>query len=196
MRYPLRMGSGPSDDYYELLGIDADADGVQLRRVWRRLALKWHPDRAGPHATATFQKISAAYAVLSNPVARAAYDRGRPAPVRRTSAPPAAPRRRAPGVMLSRLSGPLNALLACGVARRVQGDVIELFLKAQEAAQGGMTTISLRVLIRCPECAGGAPSCRRCGARGAIEELFTAWLAVPPGIADGAILVPTVQLRG
>jgi transcriptional regulator with XRE-family HTH domain len=42
MRYALRMGSAPSDDYYALLGIDADVDGAKLRRVWRRLALRWH----------------------------------------------------------------------------------------------------------------------------------------------------------
>jgi DnaJ-class molecular chaperone len=117
------MGSAPSDDYYALLGIDADVDGAKLRRVWRRLALRLHPDRAGPDATVTFRKISAAYAVLSDSVARAAYDRRRGARVNRSkastgaaaSAPPISPRRRAPGVMLSRLSGSLKALLTCGV---------------------------------------------------------------------------------
>lgn len=202
------MGSDPSDDYYALLGIDADAEGAHLRRVWRRLALRWHPDRAGPGATARFQKISAAYAVLSDPVARAAYDRGRDALVQRSgartgdvaSAPPATPRRRAPSVLLSRISGPLNALLTCGVARRAkgdaEGDVIELFLNAEEAAQGGMVTISMRVPVRCPACAVGAASCPTCGAEGTIDELFSAWLAVPPEVADGAILAPSVLLKG
>src|SRR3954468_10348193 len=105
------MGSEPSEDYYSLLGVEVDVDGAQLRRVWRRLALKWHPDRAGPEGTATFQKISAAYAALSAPIARAEYDRGRP-PVHRPSPPPDANRRQAPGVMLSRLTGSLQALLA------------------------------------------------------------------------------------
>src|SRR3954471_14574871 len=98
-----------ADDPYGLLGIDSNADHAQVRRAFRRLALRWHPDRAGPEATVTFPKISAAYAVLSDPVARARYDRQRPRPVAR-----AAPRRRAPAVMLSRQSGPLNALLASG----------------------------------------------------------------------------------
>src|SRR5690242_12586907 len=135
------MGRESPDDYYSLLGIEEDAGAAQLRRVWRRLALRWHPDRAGPEATVTFQKIAAAYAVLSDPVARAAYDRrrgttgNRPAAAR---AQPAAPRRRAPGVMLFRVSGPLNALLTCGIARRAGGDVIELILNAEEAGQGGM----------------------------------------------------------
>jgi DnaJ-class molecular chaperone len=199
------MGSGPSDDYYTLLGIDAEASSAELRRAWRRLALRWHPDRAGPGAKATFQKISAAYTVLSDAVARAAYDRrlgiaARSRGVRSgdaTGAPPAATRRRAPGVLLRRLSGQLNALLACGVARRAEGDVIELFLSAQEVSEGGMVTISMRVPVRCPACAANAAgSCARCGTKRTIDELFSAWLAVPPGVADGAVLTPSALLSG
>ena len=115
------MGSGPSDDYYALLGIGADADAQELRRAWRRLVLRWHPDRAGPGATATFQAISAAYAVLSDPGARAAYDRRRGTTARRAEArsgdpvraPPAGTSRRAPGVMLSRLTGIAMLFVRC-----------------------------------------------------------------------------------
>ena len=90
--------------------------------------------------------------------------------------------------MLQRLSGPLNALLACGVARRAEDGVIELFLDAQEVAEGGMVTISMRVPVRCPACAADAAgSCARCGTRRTVDELFSAWLAVRPGIADGAV---------
>ena len=199
------MRIDPSDDYYTLLGIDADADGAELRCAWRRLALQWHPDRAGPGATATFQTISSAYMVLSDPVARAAYDRRRGTAARRSgtrvgkvaSAPPAGTQRRAPGVMLSRLTGSLDALLACGIARRAEGGTIELFLNTQEAAQGGMVTISMRVPLRCPACDGdGATSCARCAGRRTVDELFSAWLAVRPGVADGAVLPPTALLRG
>src|SRR5947208_2497037 len=65
------------DDYYALLEVQAGADGEALRVAWRRLAARWHPDRAGTAATARFQQLSAAYTVLSDPVARAAYDRRR-----------------------------------------------------------------------------------------------------------------------
>lgn len=180
------------DDYYALLGIEADADAGQLRRAWRRLALQWHPDRAGPGASATFQKIFAAYAVLSDPAKRAAYDR-----LRASSPPTTTARRRAPGVMLSRLSGPLNALLACGVARRAEDDVIELLLAAEEATQGGTVTIAMRVQVHCPACAEDpAGPCVHCGSRRTVEELFSAWLSVPPEVTAGTILTPSVQLRG
>jgi molecular chaperone DnaJ len=199
------MSRRPSDDYYALLGIDVEADDAELRRAWRRLALQWHPDRAGPTATATFQKILTAYTVLSDPGSRAEYDRRSGASARRASvrsepapsAPPPAPRRRAPGVMLRRLSRSLDALLACGIARRVEANVIELFLDAEEVSEGGMVTISMRVPIRCPQCASGvAGSCARCGTTRTIDEVFSAWLAVPPGITDGAVLTPSAQLPG
>jgi curved DNA-binding protein CbpA len=170
------------DDWYALLGVDPDVDDAGLRRAWKKLARRWHPDRAGADATATFQRLSAAYTVLSDPAARAAYDRRRghaPKP----PPPPAAPKRRAPGVMLPRLSAPLNALLASGIARVAADGVIELLLSAKEAEEGGMATIPMRVPVRGPD---GTVS----------DELFSAWLAVRPGLEDGAILTPSAQLRG
>lgn len=180
------------DDYYALLGIAATADAAELRKAWRRLAVRWHPDRAGYDATATFQKILAAYTVLADPVARAAYDRKRSG-----LAPPAATGRRAPSVMLRRVSGHLKALLACGIARRAGGDIIELLLSAKEASDGGMVTIAMRVPVRCPACAAdAAESCAMCGSKRTIDELFSAWLAVPPGVGDGTMLNPSAFLPG
>lgn len=179
------------DDYYAVLGIDATATDTVLRRAWRRLAVRWHPDRAGHAATATFQKIQAAYAVLSDPARRAAYDRAR------FGAPPIATGRRVPSVMLRRLSGNLKGLLACGFARRAEDDVIELFLNPEEASGGGMITIAMRVRARCQACASDAAQpCATCGSMRMIDELFSAWLAVPPGAVDGAILKPSALLPG
>jgi DnaJ-class molecular chaperone len=191
------------DDYYALLGVEVSVDGAQLRRAWRRLALKWHPDRAGAGATATFQKLLAAYGVLSDPVARRAYDRrrgvraARAGDAREAGVPPTGARRPAPAVMLWRLSGSLNVLLASGVAERAADGVIELFLSAREADDGGMATISMRVPVRCTACTADAPSsCTRCGGTRSVEALFSAWLAVPPGAADGAVLTPSALLQG
>ena len=104
---------------------------------------------------------------------------------------------RAPGVMLRRLSGPLNALLAGGIARRVDGDVIELLVNEQEASEGGMVYISMRVPVRCPACVGDTSvSCARCRTTGIADEPFSAWLAIRPGVADGAVLRPSALLPG
>jgi hypothetical protein len=97
--------------------------------------------------------------------------------------------------MLWRLSGPLDALLTCGVARHAEDDVIELVLNAHEAGEGGMATISMRVPVRCASCADDV-ECPRCGSTRTVEELFSAWLAVRPGVADGALLAPSVLLPG
>jgi DnaJ-class molecular chaperone len=178
------------EDYYALLGVDPGVERAQLRRVWRKLALRLHPDRAGPGSTAVFQQISVAYGVLSDPIARAAYDRQRRTP------PRSPPRRRAPAEMLWRVSGSLKQLLACGIARRTESDLIELVLSANEAAQGGMVTISMRVPVRCLLCGGRGGSCVRCAGKGAVYQLYSAWLAVPPEVADGALLAPSATLGG
>lgn len=194
------MSATPPEDYYALLGVEPGADPAELRRAWQRVVLRWHPDRAGDGATETFRRIASAYEVLSNPLARAAYDRRRrstsPQPVA-TVATTAAPRR-APAVVLSRLTGPLSTLIACGAARRAEDDVIELLLGPTEAEQGGMATVSMPVALRCSECADdpSPAACKRCGGARAVDEFFSAWLAVPPGVADGAMLAPSVPLRG
>jgi DnaJ-class molecular chaperone len=184
------MESDSPEDYYALLGVEPGIDRVQLRRVWRRIALRLHPDRAGPGSTAVFQKISVAYGVLSDPIARAAYDR------QRGISPRTPPRRRAPAEMLWRVSGSLKSLLASGIARRAEPDLIELVLSAHEAAQGGMVTISMRVPVRCLLCGGRGGSCVRCAGKGAIYQLYSAWLAVPPEVADGTLLAPSATLGG
>lgn len=197
----------PPADYYALLGVDESVDDEALRKAWRQLALRWHPDRAGEAATAMFQQLSAAYAVLSDPIARAAYDRRRnaerasasaPRPAAVTSAPPRVARQPAPAVLLSRLSGPLASLLACGVARREEPGFITLMLHEDEAAQGGMATISLRVVLRCPDCAAQERSagCASCGGMRTVRELYSAWLAVPPSVTSGEVLTPSVELPG
>ncbi|OKH23966.1 molecular chaperone DnaJ [Chroogloeocystis siderophila] len=63
-------------DYYEILGVSRDADKEEIKRAYRRLARKYHPDvnkEAG--AEERFKEINRAYEVLSEPETRARYDR-------------------------------------------------------------------------------------------------------------------------
>lgn len=64
-------------DYYEILGVGRSAAEPDLKAAYRRLALQYHPDRNpdDPSAEEKFKEASEAYAVLSDPEKRRAYDR-------------------------------------------------------------------------------------------------------------------------
>ena len=64
-------------DYYEVLGVAKTASADEIKSAYRKLALKWHPDRNpdnAEEAKAKFQEASEAYEVLSNPEKRQRYD--------------------------------------------------------------------------------------------------------------------------
>lgn len=64
-------------DYYEVLGVARTADGEEIKRSYRRLAMKYHPDRAdGDKAEAElkFKECAEAYEILSDPTKRQRYD--------------------------------------------------------------------------------------------------------------------------
>jgi curved DNA-binding protein len=64
-------------DYYAVLGVSKDASDEEIKKAYRRMALKYHPDHAkgDPKAEEQFKKISEAYAVLSDKEKRQKYDR-------------------------------------------------------------------------------------------------------------------------
>lgn len=64
-------------DYYELLGVDRGADAKTLKGAYRKLAMKYHPDRnpGNANAESQFKEINEAYEILKNEDKRAAYDR-------------------------------------------------------------------------------------------------------------------------
>jgi len=69
-------GDKKKTNYYELLGVEKNATEKQIAQAYRKLALKFHPDRnqGSEEAAETFKEISTAYAVLSDPNRRRQYD--------------------------------------------------------------------------------------------------------------------------
>ena len=63
-------------DYYEVLGVSRDASAEDIKKAYRKMALKYHPDRNPGDAAAEekFKEAAEAYDVLSNPDKKARYD--------------------------------------------------------------------------------------------------------------------------
>ena len=71
------MATTKKRDYYEVLGIGRNASDEEVKRAYRKLAVKFHPDKNpdDPHAEEKFKELGEAYDVLMDPEKRAAYDR-------------------------------------------------------------------------------------------------------------------------
>ena len=65
-------------NHWAVLGLTPGADGASLKRAFRQLARRWHPDLNGndPHAEEQFKAVNEAYAVLSDPVRRRQWEAG------------------------------------------------------------------------------------------------------------------------
>ncbi|PPD26053.1 MAG: molecular chaperone DnaJ, partial [Methylomonas sp.] len=65
------------EDFYKLLEVDKNASEAEIKKSYRRMAMKYHPDRNSDNpdeAEKKFKQIKEAYEVLSDPKKRAAYD--------------------------------------------------------------------------------------------------------------------------
>lgn len=72
------MANVQSDDFYEILGVARDADEAQIKKAYRKLAIKWHPDKNPDNkesAEAIFKKVAEAYETLSDKSKRSIYDK-------------------------------------------------------------------------------------------------------------------------
>ena len=171
-------------DYYDILGVSRDADKEEIKRAYRRLARKYHPDvNKEPGSEERFKEINRAYEVLSEPETRARYDRFGEAGVN------------GPGmgfgdigdmgfadIFESFFSGFAGGMGQQSARRRsgpVRGDDLRLDLKLEfrEAVFGGEKEIRIPHLETCNVCSGtGAKSgtrprtCTTCSGTGQVRR--------------------------
>jgi molecular chaperone DnaJ len=178
-------------DYYQVLGVSADAPQKEITKAYRKLARQLHPDQNPGDSAAEerFKEVSAAYDVLGDEAKRAEYDE-----VRRLGPMAGGARGGGPGGFsfnTGNMQGDLGDLLGqmftgrggagragAGVGPRRGADVTaELHLDFADAATGLTTTLHLTSDAQCSTCAGSgskpgtkATGCGVCGGRGVVDD--------------------------
>ena len=171
-------------DYYEILGVARNADSDELKRAYRRLARKYHPDvNKEEGAEERFKEINRAYEVLSEPETRARYDRFGEAGVSGAGAAGYQDFSDMGGfadIFESFFSGFAGGT-GHGARRRgpVRGDDLRLDLKLdfEEAIFGGEKEIKISHLETCSNCSGSGAkpgtrprTCSTCNGAGQVRR--------------------------
>ncbi|MFC7493494.1 MULTISPECIES: molecular chaperone DnaJ [unclassified Nocardioides] len=175
-----------SQDLYELLGVDRDADADAVKKAYRRLARQYHPDvNPDPDAQDRFKDISRAYEVLSDPQKRAAYDRGGDPFVGAGGFGQGA------GFSFTDIMDAFFGGAASGAGgrgprsrqRRGQDALIRLEVELAEAAFGVSRELKVDTAVRCSTCHGdgAAPGtqpvpCETCHGQGEVAHVQRSFL--------------------
>jgi len=191
-------------DYYEVLGLQRDADADQIKGAYRKLALKYHPDRnpGDTEAEASFKEASEAYEVLSDAEKKSIYDRGGHAALDGNFG--------SGGFQWSDFSHAadfedifgdfFSGIFGGGGRRRSRGPSgpprgrdlkIALELTMEEIAAGVEKKVNLSRLAPCQACGGtGAASgsstvtCETCGGVGQVQQVQRSFFGQTVTVAD------------
>jgi molecular chaperone DnaJ len=180
-------------DYYRILGVRRDADLETIKRAYRELAKKYHPDKTSGHVehTERFKEVSEAYQVLSDEKKRAAHDRelaAREAPRQRgfysESLRRYDPFEEAFAIFRSLFAPPRSQRFGTMPAEEL---ALELTLTPLEARGGSEVEVDLPHRA-CPYCGGrgvrygaGCPICRGSGRPPAMSVR----IPIPRGLVSG-----------
>jgi molecular chaperone DnaJ len=170
----------PKRDYYEVLGIGREAGEADIKKAYRRLAMKHHPDRNpdNPDSEAHFKEAKEAYEVLSEPDKRAAYDRFGHAGVNNQPGGGFGG-----GDAFNDIFGDVFGDIFGAGRRGGRSQVFrgadlryELALSLEQAVAGDSVNLELPTQVECTRCSGkGAEpgtnpvSCKTCGGAGQVR---------------------------
>jgi molecular chaperone DnaJ len=150
-------------DYYAVLGIAATAAPREIRQAYRRLARQYSPDVNFWDSTALtlFEEIAEAYRVLSDPNARAMYDR----------------------------FGPAVGVEAPAAGRRGDDVHVTVELEFADVARGAHLSLSVPRFSPCPDCQSSGRregrACVPCQGRGVRRTMEPVSIEIPPGVDSG-----------
>lgn len=170
-----------SRDYYEILGVARDASLADIKKAYRALAVKYHPDRnpGDKAAEEKFKEASAAYQVLSDTEQRRRYDTLGAAGVGGGRGVEFDPEAFADfSDILGDLFGGLFGGAARGGSARQRGDDLrfDLEIDLADAVRGGETTLRVPRTETCPTCSGSGGAtpadvipCAACKGQGQVR---------------------------
>jgi DnaJ-class molecular chaperone len=182
-------------DYYDVLGVSPGAGADEIKRAYRQLARRYHPDISGDERGAAFLEVSRAYEVLRDPDRRRSYD------ARLMS--------RGAGDWLAdevAIDFPSVATVLDNMRQSFFGGRLEppltaeIVISPEEAFWGALVPLRVPLRCTCPRCGGRGEVwsdwCSACGGVGDVAATHDVRVRIPAGVRDGARFRFVVSPRG
>jgi molecular chaperone DnaJ len=199
-------------DYYEVLGLNRDASEEEIKKAYRKLAMKWHPDRNpdNPKSEERFKEAKEAYEILSDSQKRTAYDQFGHAGVDPTAAAAAGGAGAGFGDFADAFGDIFSDIFGGGRARssvyRGADLRYNLEISLEEAARGTETRIRIPAMEECGTCHGSGAkpgtsptSCPTCHGHGQVrmqQGFFSIQQTCPRCHGSGKIVAAPCQTCG